>query len=58
MVTNVARKFLLNLVAISEPLGTGPDTPAPELLLPVSYDDAAMSEALGSDPAWEEVDWD
>ncbi|HEY5180662.1 MAG TPA: hypothetical protein VIJ07_12980 [Dermatophilaceae bacterium] len=52
-----AREFLLNLVAISEPLGTGPDTPAPELL-PVSYDDAAMSEALRPEPAWEDDDWD
>ncbi len=38
-----ARKFLLGLVAMSEPLGAGPDLPEPQLV-PVSYDDQAMSE--------------
>jgi hypothetical protein len=41
-----ARRFLLGLVALSEPLGTGPDTLDPELL-PVEWDHAAMAEYLG-----------
>ena len=40
-----ARRFLLGLVALSEPLGTGPDTLNPELL-PVRYDDEAFIEYL------------
>ena len=40
-----ARRFLLGLVALSEPLGTGPDMLNPELL-PVTYDDEAFIEYL------------
>jgi hypothetical protein len=40
-----ARRFLLGLIALSEPLGTGPDTLNPELL-PVEYDHEAMVEAM------------
>lgn len=41
----VARRFLLGLVGLSEPLGLGPDLPAPELV-PVEYDDAAFFEYM------------
>jgi hypothetical protein len=37
-----ARRFLLALVALSEPFGTGPNTLSPELL-PVRYDDEAFA---------------
>lgn len=40
-----ARAFLLNLIAMSEPLGCGPDVPTPEFL-PVTYDDEAFREYL------------
>lgn len=40
-----ARRFLLGLIAASEPLGTAEDTLTPELV-PVDYDDAAMLEYL------------
>ena len=39
-----ARRFLLGLIALSEPLGTGPDTLNPEQL-PIEYDHEAMAEA-------------
>ncbi|MCF6376341.1 hypothetical protein L2K70_01845 [Nocardioides KLBMP 9356] len=45
-----ARKWLLALVELSEPLGEGPDVLDPELL-PVEYDDAAIAEYMG------EVSW-
>ena len=40
-----ARRFILGLVVLSEPFGTGPDTLNPELL-PVNYDDEAIIEHL------------
>lgn len=39
-----ARRFLIGLIAQSEPLGKGPDGPQPELL-PVEYDDEAFRAA-------------
>lgn len=42
---HAARRFLLKLVALSEPLGLGPDVPDPEFA-PVEYDEAAMFEYL------------
>jgi hypothetical protein len=40
-----ARRFLLGLIALSEPLGAGTDTLNPELL-PAEFDDEAMVEHL------------
>ena len=40
-----ARKFLLTLVAMSEPLGSGPDGMDPELS-PVEFDDAEFIDYL------------
>ncbi|UFN45183.1 hypothetical protein [Nocardioides okcheonensis] len=42
---DAARKWLLALVELSEPLGEGPDIMDPELL-PVEYDDAAIAEYM------------
>jgi hypothetical protein len=42
---DAARRFLLHLVALSEPLGAGPDILDPELE-PVVYDDDAIREYL------------
>jgi hypothetical protein len=41
-----ARRFLLGLIAASEPLGAHADDMSPEML-PVEYDAAAMVEAMG-----------
>jgi hypothetical protein len=44
-----ARKFLLSLIAMSEPLGSGPNIPEPQLQQ-VTYDDAAFSQYLADNP--------
>ncbi|MBM7510261.1 hypothetical protein JOE61_004075 [Nocardioides salarius] len=49
-----ARDWLLSLVAISEPFGTGPEEMRPELV-EVEYDDDAMREAMASQA---ELDFD
>lgn len=51
-----ARDWLLTLVSLSEPLGSGPDDLDPELL-PVEYDDAAIFESM-SDERWELLNLD
>lgn len=51
-----ARRFLLGLVTISEPLGAGPDTMAPELV-PVAYDDEAIMEYFRTQRAEEDDDY-
>jgi len=51
-----ARRFLLGLVAMSEPLRHGPDDMEPELA-PVEYDDAAFAEYMREVGPWiEEYD--
>lgn len=47
--TMAARDWLLALVALSEPLGSGDDLIDPELL-PVEYDDAAFAEYFREQP--------
>lgn len=46
-----ARRFLLGLVAMSEPLREGPDDMQPELT-PVEYDDAAFIEYMREVGSW------
>lgn len=50
-----ARQWLLSLIAISEPLGTGSDSMQPELV-PVEYDHDAMVEYMREVAAYS--DWD
>lgn len=50
-----ARQWLLSLIAISEPLGTGSDSMQPELV-PVDYDHDAMVEYMREAAAYS--DWD
>lgn len=45
MLLTAARRFLLGLLAMSEPLRHGPDDMEPELA-PVEYDDAAFIEYM------------
>jgi len=52
-----ARQWLLSLVAISEPLGTGSDSMQPELV-PVEYDHDAMVEYMREAAAYSEWDDD
>jgi hypothetical protein len=51
-----ARRFLLRLVALSEPLGTGPDTLDSELV-PIEYDHEAMAEYFSEHRAEDYEDW-
>lgn len=46
---SAARDWLLALVALSEPLGSGPDVLDPELR-PIEYDEAAFAEYMRENP--------
>lgn len=50
-----ARDWLLSLIAISEPLGTGSDSLEPELV-PIEYDHDAIIEYLREVRSWPDVD--
>jgi hypothetical protein len=46
----VARRFIVGLIGLSEPLGSPNARPTPELA-PVAYDDAAFADYL-ADVGW------